>query len=79
VAGRAAPALHAPSASSAAYRGPASPRAPRRLGVRRRALVVALAAAFTLLLGVGAPLADAYGDTHGGLAALDHLLERGHR
>jgi UDP-N-acetylglucosamine:LPS N-acetylglucosamine transferase len=43
--------------------------------VRRRITVTALAAAVTVLLGIGAPLAEAYGDTPGGLAALTAFLD----
>lgn len=63
-------------ASAAVHGSPAIPaRRTRRPPVRRRVAAAGVAAAATVLLGVGAPLAEAYSDSPGGLTGLTHVLE----
>jgi UDP-N-acetylglucosamine:LPS N-acetylglucosamine transferase len=66
-------------ASAAAHRHIAAPARARRPVVRHRITVAAAAATVTVLLGVGAPLAEAYGDSPGRMSALTHFLDGDHR
>jgi UDP-N-acetylglucosamine:LPS N-acetylglucosamine transferase len=50
-----------------------------RRSVRRRITVTAVAAAVTVLLGIGAPLAEAYSEAPHGLAAVTHFLDADQR